>query len=99
MEEQYVINKALYNKLKEEIIDNNVDCGCDIVVYTDSEYVRFVNEDMGNSITVFSKPNSMRYIAYTVDSLMSEIIGKFGYQSVLHHRVDKVLREIGYIKT
>lgn len=100
MEEQYVINKALYIKLKEEMVDSrNTDCGCDIIICIDSESLRFVNEDIGNSITVFSKPNTMRYISYTIDSLMSEIIAKFGYQSTLHRYVDKILRNIGYIKT
>ena len=98
MEEQYVINKALYTKLKEEMIDKH-NSGCDIIVCTDSESLRFVNEDIGNSITVFSKPNTMRYISYTIDSFMSEIIAKFGYQSALHHYIDKTLRNIGYIKT
>lgn len=96
--EEFVVNKAVYSKLQSSreirVNANNFN----IVVDSQNEFVRFVNEDVGSSLTLFSKPNTMRYISYTVDSIMSEVISKFGYQSKLHRYMDGLLKELNYIK-
>lgn len=97
MEKEYVINKAVYRKLHALIVEVGYMDDFSVVIDSQSESVRFVNEDIGSSITIFSKPNTMRYLGYTVDAIMSEIIAKFGYRSNLHTYVDDLLKELKYI--
>lgn len=96
--EEFVVNKAVYRKLHSlrevKLTSDNVK----IVVDSQNEFVRFINDDIGSSLTLFSKPNTMRYRSYTVDSIMGEVISKFGYQSKLHQYMDSLLTELQYIK-
>lgn len=92
-----MVNKAVYNKLRTLIKDIGYMDDFSVIVDSQYESIKFINEDIGNSITIFSKVNSMRYMAYTVDAIMSEVIAKFGYHSNLHTYVDNLLRELKYI--
>lgn len=94
MEEVYSINKTLYSKLKQHSKDEIYMDGFCITVDTDKACFRMASLVTNNSITVFSKVNTMRYIAYTVSSLMSTVIGLFGYKSDMHNYIDSLITEL-----
>lgn len=94
MEEVYSVNKVLYAELKKHSEDAIYMDGFCITIDTDKACFRMVSLITNNSITVFSKVNTMRYIAYTVSSLMSTVIGLFGYKSDMHNYIDRLITEL-----
>lgn len=99
MEEFYSVNKKLYNKLRQHSDDEiYMDDVC-ITIDTDRACFKMTSLNTNISITIFSKVNTMRYMAYTVSSLMSAVIGLFGYKSDMHRYIDKLVTELYETKT
>lgn len=92
-----IVNKVIYNKLRADREVTSLTSKLNITIDTEHECIRFINDDKGSSITLFTIANTMRYLKYTVDDLMSEIILKFGYRSALHVYMDKILEELDYL--
>lgn len=92
-----IVNKVIYNKLRAVKTQDIKTPTFDIVIDTEQQYVRFVNPDKGSSITLFTTANTMRYLKYSIDDLMSEVISKFGYRSDLHNYLDNTLTELGHL--
>lgn len=54
--------------------------------------IRIKSNDDKISMTIFSKVNTMRYVSYTVSSLMGNLILNFGYKSSIHKYFDNILK-------
>lgn len=79
-----LINSHLYKKLRytpPSLLMVGKDRIC---VDIESQSVQLTSASNGNSFTVFSKKNSMRYMPYTADMLMATVILNFGYHSPMH---------------
>ena len=99
VEEVYSINKTLYNRIKQHSEDGIYMDGFCITVDIDKACFKMESLITNNSITIFSQLNTMRYIGYTISSLMSTVIGLFGYKSDMHKYIDKLVTELYETKT
>lgn len=99
MEDNRSINKTLYDMVKSQVTDEMTMTDFNISVDPDKACFRLVSLITNNSITIFSKVNTMRYMDYTVSSLMSTVIGLFGYRSDMHKYIDKLVTELYETKT
>lgn len=69
--------------LENELQELNMSEHC-IDVNQTNESIKFMCKDTSTTLTIFSIPNTMRYIPFTIDTLMGTVISMFGYQSDLH---------------
>lgn len=69
--------------LEHELQELNMSDHC-IDLNPDNASVKFMCKDTSTTLTIFSIPNTMRFIPFTVDTLMGTVISMFGYQSDLH---------------
>lgn len=84
MSETTSINTCLYNYvIANELNELNMNESV-ITVDLKTQHVKFITKDCNTSLTVFSITNTIRYIPYTINTLMGTIISMFGYQSELH---------------
>lgn len=78
------INTHLYNYvLKYELTDLEM-TEYGIELDENNQTCKLIRNDGTTTLTIFSIPNSMRYVPFVIDTLMGTIISMFGYQSEMH---------------
>lgn len=91
MNTQFRINEDLYNYLYRH---NEINLTLDehnIELNDVTKTIKFICNKTTTTVTLFAVSNSMRYIPYTVDALMADIIGTFGYEGELHQCLDEII--------
>lgn len=92
MKTAVVVNNNLYDYLsRNDNITNRLE-NHSILIDSETQSIKFSCNATLTTITVFSILNTMRYMAYTIDTLMGELITTFGYNSELHKELDKIVK-------
>lgn len=88
------INENLYNYLEDNRSINESLKNHKIEIDCNTKTIKFVCLKTTTTMTMFATCNSMRYIVYTIDALMGNIIATFGYEGELHHVIDKIVKRL-----